>query len=170
MSREVMLINTQIAKLVEAMEPRHIALLMEAIKSPDKPLIELSGELWPDLGYARRRQIIAQSNVSKVIGLVRSRPFALAALMATKLAPVVTATLFELSQTAGKENVRATAAKELLRLAQSMQSKLQASDEEPEPTEEHERLLEDAAPDDEDEQEAEDDQQAAPLSLADLEA
>lgn len=149
MSRDVMLVNTEVAKLVEAMEPRHIALLMEAIKNPDTPLIELSNLLWPALGYDRRRQIVMQSKVSKVIYLVSTRPFALAALMATKLAPVVTATLFELSQSAQKENVRATAAKELLRLAQTNYSKLQPSDDEPEPMDEQERLLNEAMPQDE---------------------
>lgn len=167
MSRDVMLVNTEVAKLVEAMEPRHIALLMEAIKQPDAALIDLSGQLWPDLGYDRRRQIVMQSKVSKVISLVRSRPFAMAALMATKIAPVVVSTLFELSQTAGKENVRATAAKELLRLAQSTHTKLQPSDDEPEPTDEHERLLDEAAP--QDDEPVEDAQDAPALTLADLE-
>ena len=163
-----MLINTEVARLVENMEPRHIALLMEAIKSPDTSLIELSNELWPNLGYHRRKQIIAESNVSKIISLVRSRPFALAALMATKIAPVVVSTLFELSQTAGKENVRATAAKELLRLAQTTHTKLLPSDDEPEPMDEHERLLEGAVPEDEmDVEEAEDGQDAV-LTEAEL--
>lgn len=143
MSQDLMLVNTEVAKLIEAMEPRHVALLGQAIMNPDTPLIELSGELWPRLGYDRRRQIIKQSNVSKVIGMVSTRPFAMAALMATKLAPVLAVTLFELSQTAGKENVRATAAKELLRLAQTTYSKLIPSEDEPVPTEELDDLLDD---------------------------
>lgn len=144
-NQDLMLVNTEVAKLVEAMEPRHVALLIAAIQNPDDPLIELSNRLWPELGYDRRKQIIAASNVSKVINLVKTRPFAMAALMSTKLAPVMVAVLFELAQTAGKENVRATAARELLRMAQVNHTKLIPSDEEPEPTEELDKLLESGA-------------------------
>ena len=141
-SRDVDLVNTQVAEAFSKMEPRHIALLIAKIMNPDRPLTDLSSELWPDLGYDRRKQIIQASQVTKVLGMVKDRPWVLATIMSNKLAPVMTAVLYDLALTAGKENVRATAAKELIRLAQSTARSLAPSDDEPLPAEEQDELLE----------------------------
>jgi len=144
--QSVALVNTRVVSLLEEMEPRHVALFISKILNPDARLIELSKDLWPNLGYASRRLIVHQSNVTKLWGLVRSRPWVLTAVLANKVAPVAIAVLFELTTTAQKENVRATAAREILRLAQSTARSLQSSDEEPVPTDELDALLEGTDP------------------------
>lgn len=110
--------------------------------NPDRTLIELSGELWPHLGYPMRRYLCHRSNVTKLLPLVKNRPWVLATILAHKTAPLAVATLYELTMAADKENVRVTAAKELVRLAQSTYTKMQASPDEPVPTEELDELLE----------------------------
>lgn len=141
-SREVALVNNQVATMFEEMEPRHVAVLIAKILNPDKPLIAITNELWPELGYDQRRRIIADSKVTKVMGMVKSRPWILAAIMGNKIAPVMVGVLYELAlNPETKSNVRATAAKELIRLAQSTASQLAASDSEPLPTEQLEDLL-----------------------------
>ena len=149
-SREVALVNSQVAQLFGEMEPRHIALLITKIMQPDKPLITITSELWPDLGYDQRKRIVGQSNVTKVLGMVRDRPWIMAAIIGNKLAPVMVSVLYELAlDPETKSNVRATAAKELIRLAQSTASSLASSDSEPLPTEEMDDLLASAESDDE---------------------
>jgi len=171
-NREVALVNSQVAELFQEMEPRHIALLISKIMNPDKALITISNELWPDLGYDQRKRIVAQSQVTKVLGMVKGRPWIMAAIMGNKLAPVMVSVLYELAlDPETKSNVRATAAKELIRLAQSTASSIELSDSEPLPTEEMDNLLEDAqAETDLDDGLDEDSrvEEAAPLSLSEL--
>lgn len=140
-TREVDLVNSQVAEMFSKMEPRHIALLIAKIMQPDSSLTDLAAELWPDIQYSRRKQVIAASNVMKVLGIVRDRPWVMAAIMANKLAPVMTAVLYDLAMSADRDNVKATAAKELIRLAQSTVRTLAPSDDEPMPTEEQDSLL-----------------------------
>lgn len=148
-SREVALVNRKVAEMFGEMEPRHIALLIAKIMNPDKSLISLTNELWPDLVHATRNRIVADSKVGKVLGMVRDRPWVMAAIIGNKLAPVMVSVLYELAlDPETKSNVRATAAKELIRLAQSTASSLASSDDEPLPTEELEGLLAGAESDD----------------------
>lgn len=139
--KEVTLVNDQVVQVFERMEPRHVALLIAKILNPDAALIELSGELWPELGNQRRNQIIHESQVTKIYAMVKNRPWLLAAIMANKLAPIAMAVLYELTVSAQKENVRATAAKEIIRLAQSTANGMAPSPEEPVPAEELDGLL-----------------------------
>lgn len=140
--REVALVNSDIAGMFERMEPRHIALLVAKIMNPDKPMITIARELWPEMGLANRNRIIHGSRVLKVLGMVRSRPWILATIMGNKIAPVMVSVLYELAlDPATKGNVRATAAKELIRLAQSTASQLASSEIEPLPIEEEDSLL-----------------------------
>ena len=141
--RDVAQVNTQVAQMFETMEPRAIALLIAKIMNPEVPLIELTNKLWPDLKYDSRKRIVNQSHISQVLGLVRNRPWVMAAVMGNKLAPIMVSVLYELAlNPETKSNVRATAAKELIRLAQSTASQLAVSDLEPLPTEEMDSLLE----------------------------
>lgn len=141
MAKQVGLVTQEVSDMFARMEPRHIALLVAKILHPDTPLIELSKELWPDLGYPRRKEIMAEAQVTKVVAMIRQKPWIMAAIMAGKLAPVAVATLFELSQSADKDNVRATAAKELVRLAQSTAHQVAVVDDETLATEELDREL-----------------------------
>lgn len=118
-SRNVSLVSQEIAAMFDRMEPRHIALLQAKILNPDTSLTQLSTDLWPNLGHLRRKQIINDAKLTQVLALVRQKPWLATMIMAGKLSPVAVATLFQLSQTADKDNVRVTAAKELVRLAQS---------------------------------------------------
>lgn len=150
-TREVDLVNAQVAEEFGKMEPRHIALLIAKIMNPEASLTSLAAELWPDLKYDRRKQITNASGVNKVVNMAKDRPWVMAAIMANKLAPVMTAVLYELALTSDKGNVRATAAKELIRLAQSTSRSLAPSEDEPMPTEEQDDLLAGLpAPDDDD--------------------
>lgn len=170
--REVAEVNTQVAVMFENMEPRALALLFAKITNPDKTFIAISNELWPDLGYARRAQIIKENKVTKVLGMVRSRPWILSMIMANKLGPIMVGVLYELAlDPETKSNVRATAAKELIRLAQSTASQLVTNDNEPLPVDEMDSLLASSTHDqeladglDEDERVIE----VEPLSLDDL--
>ncbi len=171
MSRDVAQVNRQVGEMFEKMEPRHIAVLIAKIMNPDKALIAITNDLWPELGYDTRRRIIADSKVLKVLGMVKARPWILAAIMGNKLAPVMVSVLYELAlNPETKSNVRATAAKELIRLAQSTASSLAISDDEPLPSEEMDNLLASAASED-DLDDALDDEARVddePLSLAQL--
>lgn len=142
-NREVALVNAKVVTMFEQMEPRHIALLISKIMAPDKPLIEISKELWPEIGYDQRKRIVADSKVTMVLGMVKSRPWIMAAIMGNKLAPIMVSVLYELALDPNtKSNVRATAAKELIRLAQSTATSLASDDNEPLPNEELDDLLE----------------------------
>lgn len=171
--REIALVNRKVAQMFEEMEPRHIALLIAKLMKPDSPLIALSAELWPDIKYDQRRRIIAQSQVLKVLGMVRDRPWIMAAIMGNKLAPIMVSVLYELALDQDtKANVRATAAKELIRLAQSTASSMIASDEEPLPVEEMDNLLGELGDEGEELGDSLDEearvQDAPPLTLAEL--
>ena len=130
-SRQVSVVNDDIRVMFERMAPRHIALLVAKILRPDIPLIELTRELWPDLKHQTRKELMNDAQITSVMKIIQREPWLLTKIMAGKLAPVAFATLFELSQNADKDNVRATAAKELIRLAQSTASSILVDDSEP---------------------------------------
>lgn len=134
-------INPEIAAIMEKMEPRHVALLVLKILNPDQTLTELAQDVWPEVQYDMRRRHIADSGVSRIIDYVSKRPYQLGLLLNSKLMPVAVAVLFK-SLSANKENVRVTAAKEIIRLAQTSASRLFTDPDEPGPAhEEQEKLL-----------------------------
>lgn len=138
---DVALVNDQVAGWVAKMEPRHVALLIAKILNPDATLTALAGDMWPELAGSTRSQILSDANIMKIYPLIRDRPWVLAMIMSHKLAPVAMAVMYELMMSATKENVRVTAAKEIVRLAQGTWSKMMPSEEEPVPIEELEGLL-----------------------------
>lgn len=141
MSKELVPVNPEMAALMLEMNPQHIALLILKILYPEKPLYELAKDVWPDVGGAMRRKRIHESRVNNMITSIANRPYQLALIMNSKLMPLAVATLYE-GLSADKENVRVTAAKEIIRLAQLTAGKLNPDDNEPLPVEALDEALE----------------------------
>lgn len=144
MSRNVEIVDQEIADMFSRMTPRHIALLVAKILHPDEPIIELAKQMWPTISAAHLKTIVNEAKLKRVVDLIRARPWVMSKIMAGKLAPVMVATLFDLSQSADKDNVRATAAKELIRLAQSTANSLQIGDIDDIPTDALDKAVQDA--------------------------
>lgn len=129
-SKEIAPINPQVADLMEKMDPRDIMLLVLKILRPELPLHNLAKLVWRDVGYDSRRRYIANSGVSRVIEYLRTRPYQLGLLMNSKMMPLAIAALYE-GLDSPKDNVRVTAAKEIIRLAQSTAGGLYPDENEP---------------------------------------
>ncbi len=135
-------VNPEVAAAFERLEPRHIALLVNRVLNPDKPLSEIAKELWPDLAYHTRHKIVVDAKLKQCLAMVKAQPFIMASIMGNKIAPVMVSVLYTLALDPDvKSNVRATAAKELIRLAQSTSSQLASSDTALLPVEEIDELL-----------------------------
>ena len=143
-TKQMIQVNPEMATLLKEMNPQHVALLVLKILYPDKPLHELAKEVWPDVMGAMRRKRIHESRVTLAITSIAQNPYQLAAILASKLMPLALATLYE-GMSAEKENVRVSAAKELIRFVQSTVSKLESGEPEPLPTEAGDEALEEAA-------------------------
>lgn len=143
-TKELAPVNPQVADLMEKMNPRDIMLLILKILRPELPLHDLAKLVWTEVGYDSRRRYIANSGVSRVIEYLRTRPYQLGLLMNSKMMPLAIAALYE-GLDSPKDNVRVTAAKEIIRLAQSTAGRLYPDENEPGlPAEELDEVLKEA--------------------------
>jgi hypothetical protein len=142
-SKELAPVNPEVAAIMERMEPKHVALLILKILNPGATLNELAAQVWPDVQYDMKRRHVFNSGVGRVIGYLAARPYQLGLLLNGKMMPLAVATLYQ-CLTAPKDNVRVSAAKEIVRLAQTTASRLYASEDEPGPTDELDEALKDA--------------------------
>jgi len=122
-------VDPRLAALIEGMDEQSIVLLTLKILNPDRTLADLAKEVWPDVGYASRNRNVHKARTSKVIEFISRHPYQLAVLLNSKLMPLAIATLYE-CLSAKKENVRATAAKEIIRLAQTTVHRISTDEEE----------------------------------------
>jgi len=124
-------VDPRLAMFLDGMDEKAIVLLTLKILNPEQPLHELSKIVWPEVGGASRRKYVHSTNVSRVIEYIAKHPYQLALLLNSKLMPLAIATLYD-GLSAKKENVRVTAAKEIIRLAQTTVSRLTTDEPEEE--------------------------------------
>lgn len=153
MTKELAAVNPEVAEILEKMEPRHVTLLILKILSPGSTLQDLARQVWPDLKYDMIRRHIADSGVRRVIEYVSRRPYQLGLVLNSKMMPLAIATLYA-GLSAPKDNVRISAAKEIVKLAQASASKLYPDDNEPPPTDELDAALREAEDAEEGEEES----------------
>jgi hypothetical protein len=133
-------VDPVLAQFLDGMDEKGVVLLTLKILNPEQPLHELSKMVWPDVGGASRRKYVHTTNVSRVIDFIARHPYQLALLLNSKLMPLAIATLYE-GLSAKKENVRVTAAKEIIRLAQTTAMRLTSEEPEEEGTAAGDSLL-----------------------------
>lgn len=152
-TKELAAVNPDVAAILEKMEPRHVALLILKILNPGVTLQDLAKLIWSDVKYDMRRRYIADSGVSRIIEYVSRRPYQLALVLNSKMMPLAVATLYA-GLSASKDNVKVSAAKEIIRLGQSSASKLYPDANEPSPTDELDAALTEAERDEEEGEES----------------
>lgn len=140
--KDVIPVDEALQDLLLDMTPQDVTLLVLKILYPDKPLYELAKDVWHGVGGASRRRRIHASRVNMVVRNIVDRPYLLAMILTSKLMPLAIATLYE-GLSADKENVRVSAAKELIRFAQTTANKL-VKDDAPLATDALDNLVDDA--------------------------
>lgn len=139
--KDIIPVQPELQDLLLEMTPQDVTLLIMKILHPEQTLAELSKDVWPEVGYAMRNKRIHASRVNVVIRNITANPYLLAMVLTSKLMPLAIATLHE-GLAADKENVRVSAAKELIRFAQTTANKLKRDDDAPLPTEALDKELE----------------------------
>lgn len=113
------------AELIRGLDNRSLQILAIAISCKEMSLIDIATELFPELTREYLAKLIAKNKLNKLISFIHDSPSIAAQLLAIKLMPLSVLSLHKLITTEEtRDNVKATSAKELIRLAESSISKL----------------------------------------------
>lgn len=140
--KDIIPVQPELQDILLDMTAQDVTLLIMKILYPERTLADLSKEVWPNVAYAMRNKRIHASKVNIIVRNIVDRPYLLAMVLTSKLVPLAVATLYE-GLSADKENVRVSAAKELIRFAQTTANRLKRDDDAALPTEELDKAIRD---------------------------
>jgi hypothetical protein len=118
------IVKAEEMKLVKELTDRQLAILTVKLLEPDRTLISIADELFENLSTGYKQQIVGDGTINKVLKQLKESPFLSGGLLAIKLMPISILTLNRLMLSSKKDNVRATSAKEIIRLSESAQRKI----------------------------------------------
>lgn len=111
---------TELVNIIQSLDSRSLNILSVKIASSDLTLKEIASDLYPELSDSTIRQLITSSAIGKIVSSIKINPVLTAQLLSTKLLPLAVLQLHKLViKPDTRDNVKATAAKELIRYAES---------------------------------------------------
>ena len=113
-------VDTEIVELIRNLDQREMALLTAKLYNPDKEWQDITSELLSDVAESYRKQIVSKAELSRLVQYFKTNPSVASMLLAVKFLPTSVLELNRLIHSDGvRDNVKATASKELIRMGES---------------------------------------------------